>query len=78
MAHSARLGVTHKRPLENLLDNLDDSNQVLGPRCNPCYVWFLQLLTSSDYSQAEDPSLEMTLSTKTSDTVTRNVDFVQI
>ena len=28
VAHSARLGVTHKRPLEALLDNLDDGTQV--------------------------------------------------
>ena len=28
VAHSARLGVTHKRPLEALLENVEDSTQV--------------------------------------------------
>ena len=28
VAHSARLGITHKRPLEALLDKLEDSTQV--------------------------------------------------
>ena len=39
------------------------------------YVSNLQTLCPSDFCHAEDPSLEMMLVTRTSDSITRSADF---
>ena len=81
---SMQLGTSTSSPslpslLAHLAQERDTQVRIFGYLTEICFhVSNPQTLCPSDFCHAEDPSLEMMLVTRTSDSVTRSADFVKM